>query len=591
MQKPILFIITIIFILSFCFTVVAESELTDVQRNSITMMNYLLTVTKEINDSKESRIFLENTYDSLINNTHPNAVDSDTQSQLNMMLDTLEHYRMLSEKRKRLAFLYEQNQAQTIKSAIPNPLGLISVAESDNLLKSIASIAYMAVDSIASYKSYKQENELKYLQSGWELDDEEAAELHTSRKMAFNYMIDMVQMYDLPGDLALSEKAIDDFIAEKNNDNVFRRIHFLESEQKTYEGFAYYWLLLGESYYEAGDYENCVKATDKYLSLNNRIFRYDYDLAKELPMAINAAREIYDGKEYEKVAIRYAEAIIDNAGSGNWELRYFAAQTYVDLYLQTGNTDYLQMAYDTTLDNIVYLIPTQKGLNETYLAPVQKVDVPKNASKSEKEEINQYNKMLEEVRKKELPPIYEPLIINCDLLFQLMDSINASEEERLRVDRILHGNSGLFLAEPLNDLYSYQRVPKEYDKVNFEKWDADRLDDNKSSVLTLPVSVLTSSSIITVCVDEQSPGTLFGVFEYADWYIDKLVRETEGDINTFYVICKSPTMKTRNYGDATIYIHVVSADGFEGKANFKFKVKDWDTGFFKGENVEFYRVE
>ena len=58
----------------------AVQDLTDVQRNSITMMNYLLVMVKEINDSKYSRLFLEDTYSSLINNIHPNAVDGETKS-------------------------------------------------------------------------------------------------------------------------------------------------------------------------------------------------------------------------------------------------------------------------------------------------------------------------------------------------------------------------------------------------------------------------------------------------------------------------------------------------------------------------------
>ena len=45
------------------------SELTQKQKNSIEMLNYLTTLSQEINNSKNSRLYLENTYSALINNT------------------------------------------------------------------------------------------------------------------------------------------------------------------------------------------------------------------------------------------------------------------------------------------------------------------------------------------------------------------------------------------------------------------------------------------------------------------------------------------------------------------------------------------
>lgn len=154
--------------------------LDDTQRNSINMLNYITVLTQEISDSKESRLYLESVYSALINNTYPNAIDSRTQAQITSMLDTLEAYRMIAVKRDRIEYIYEQNQAQAIRSAIPNPIGLLSAVKSGNALQALASVAYMAVDSVTSYEAASTETELQYLQSGWELDDSEAAELHTS---------------------------------------------------------------------------------------------------------------------------------------------------------------------------------------------------------------------------------------------------------------------------------------------------------------------------------------------------------------------------------------------------------------------------
>ncbi len=45
---------------------------------------------------------------------------------------------MITEKRERLEFIYEQNRAQALRQAIPNPMGLLSVVQSGNYLKAAA---------------------------------------------------------------------------------------------------------------------------------------------------------------------------------------------------------------------------------------------------------------------------------------------------------------------------------------------------------------------------------------------------------------------------------------------------------------------
>lgn len=588
MKKILIILILAVFMMINLFVpAYAEAELTDVQRNSITMMNYLLVMVKEINDSKNSRLFLEDTYNSLISNIHPNAVDSETKDQLDNMLETLETYRLISVKRDRLALLYEKNQAKAIKNAIPNPLGLLSVVESKNPLKIIASIAYMAVDSISSYNSFVEENEMNYLKDGWELTDEEAAELHNSRKMAFDYMIDMVQFYDLPGDLALNEESIDEFIQAKNNSNVYQRIHTLESNRAKYEGYAYYWLLLGESYYEAEEYEKCLEATATYIGQSNRIFRLDYELAKELPMAVTAAREVMNEDDYVKKAAEYAELIIANTGGKNWALRYFAAQTYIDLYALTENKDYLERAYEIVLDNVVYLVSTQRVENSVYLAALEKVQPNKDASKEEEKEIKNFNRMLEEIRKTELSPVYEPLLLNCDLLFDLMNLLNVDEAERTKVDRILHNNGeNLFLTDPLDDLYRIGPKPEEFIDVAFEKDEIIKIGDKKSSVLTIPANYVTPDSVIKVSVTDKGVTN-----EFTDWTVKKVVRKVSGLVESFDVVYSSKSIAPQKYtkdSKVTVTLSVMAGYGTK-EYTFDFYVVDVKN-VLGAQKVEFRRT-
>ena len=97
-------------------------KLTPQQRNAINMLNYLRALAQEIRASSNSRLFLEECYSTLLNNTHPNAVDQATLDEVMSLLDTLEKYRMIAVKRERLQYIYEQNKAQAIRDAVPNPM-------------------------------------------------------------------------------------------------------------------------------------------------------------------------------------------------------------------------------------------------------------------------------------------------------------------------------------------------------------------------------------------------------------------------------------------------------------------------------------
>lgn len=122
--------------------------LDETQRNSINMLNHLAVLTQEINASQNSRMYLEEAYSLLINNTLPNAVDSRTLSQLTEILDVLEKYRMIAVKRERLDYVYEQNRAQALRSVVPNPLGLLGAIKSFNLSKLAITVVHMCCGTI-----------------------------------------------------------------------------------------------------------------------------------------------------------------------------------------------------------------------------------------------------------------------------------------------------------------------------------------------------------------------------------------------------------------------------------------------------------
>ena len=401
-------------------------------------------------------------------------------------------------------------------------MSILNVVQSGNLLKAAVSVIYMAVDSKASYESYKDQTDLQYLQDGWELDDAEAAELHNSRKQAFTYMLSMVRDNELPGDYALNEESVQNFVSWTNNPNVTRRIAFLESSQETYQAFGTYWITLAKSYYEAEDYEKCLEAIAEYEKISSRIFRKDYDYAELLPMGIVAAKETCSKDEYIKIADAYTKAILNNTDISDWSLRYFVAQINMDLFAQTKNEEYLKAAYQIAYDNVNFLVDGQRELNAAYIADIVQKEAPDGAVKREKEEVKQYNKMLKEARKTELPPISEALYLNCDLLFALADKLGITNADKQKINKILHENGeSIFLVKPLDEKFWYAVGANTVDERNMDIVFS-------GAKITLPAMYISDDAKIKVTVTSNGKKTIFD-----DWTIKEVDRPKNSEYVDF----------------------------------------------------------
>lgn len=556
-------------------TTTTPEKLTTVQENSIAWLNYLAMLSQEINSSQNSKMYLEEAYAALINNTNPANVNELTESHLVSLLDIIEKYRMIAVKRDRLKYIYEQNKAKALKAAIPNPIGLLSATESLNPIKLVSSGIYMAVDSFSSYSAYKNEINQEYLKDGWALDDEAAENLHDSRKRAFTYMIDIVRQDNLPGDLALNESAIEKFVDCKNNPNVNQQIQYLETNKDTYHAFGSYWLLLAECYYNNQQYQKCLDCISEYEDLHSDIFRKDYELAKTLPLAVAAASQVQSKDKYVITAEKYLKMITDNTESDQWDLRYFAAEMYVDLYSKTQNKEYLQSAYDLALNNVNHLTAKQKEINNTYIAAVKKVSTPKTATKSEKKKIKAYNEALEDKRETELPETYEPLAINCELLFAVANKLNISQADKERIDGILSdGDDSIFLTKPIRNIFTFKPTNMFFSS----KYEKDEL--------TLPVSCVSQGAKIKVTV---TSGDQFIVYE--DWKIDEVERPKK-DFSSFKVVYTSKKAgDCKWHKDSQVKVEIFNGDySNSDPVVINFKVSKYTHRKVGWDTVEFEQV-
>ena len=555
------------------------------QLRSFSMMYYLAITAEEIRTSKDNRLMLDDIYTSLLNDINPGAVDEITQDHLRNLRDIIKSYLQISTKRERLQFIYNQSKASAIRSAVPNPLAILSTTRSLNWKQLAISAVYTTVDSFVNYKNASDAADTEFLMSGWDLDDEEIATVQKNRDRAFDYMVDMVQAYNLDGKLTLNEKSIEKFAEICRIESTPERIRRLVSEEKTYRLLGNYWLELAECYFDTSKYDKCLECIENYRDLSIGIYRQDYNYVRILPMAIVSAQNVYSGQRYISVASEYVDAIMSNTSTEDWSIRYFAAQVYLDLYSRTSDKEYLLKAYWIAYDNVTVLLQGQRDLNNTYLSDVKEIkieepdyrymsekqkDEKKEEYKAEKKRLKEYNKSLKEKRKTELPPLYEPLILNCELLFALAEEMNISDSDKKEIEAILATETnGVFLSLPINDKYSFSRRETAY-TIEFDK-----------DEIIIPANLLTDEAQITITVIEGSSSETFN-----DCTVTKV--ERKGNVaGNYRAHVVSKTLKKYEWtADSKITVTITYADAYDETIDFRFYVSEY-TEHWYGDTIVF----
>ena len=562
-----------------------EERIRAEQLNSFAMMYYLAITAEEIRTSHDNRLILDDIYTSLLNDINPGAIDEITQDHLKNLRDIIKSYLLISTKRERLQFIYNQEKAAAIRSAVPNPLAILSMANAMDWKRLAMSVVYTAVDSYTNYKSATENADMNFLMSGWELDDEEVATVQKNRDRAFDYMVDMVQAYHLDGMLTLNERAISEFAEICDIESPYERISRLVDEEKTYQLLGNYWLELADCYFETDQYVKCLSCIAKYNEIAAPIYRSDFNYASILPKAIVAAQMTYKGDEYISNVSSLANDLMKNTSNKDWSSRYFLAQVYLDLYSRTNDRSYLEQAYKIARSNVTILLKEQRNLNQTYIDPVKELTATEpdyrflsEQEKKEKEKefkveqkrVKAYNKELNEARKAELPALYEPLVLNCELLFALADEMKISDSEKAEIEAILKTSSnGTFLCKPINDAYSFSQRSNRY-TVEFT-----------GDTLIIPADLMTAGSTVTITVTEGSDSVTFD-----DCVITKVERKGS-TVDTFLAHISSKQMKKYDWtANSIVTITITYGDAYDKTVDFIFKVSQFKDHWY-GDKVVF----
>ena len=435
------------------------------------------------------------------------------------------------------------------------------------------SAVYSIVDSYTSYKNASSSADLEFLKSGWELDDKETETIRKNRDRAFDYMVDMVQEYNLDGKLTLNEEQISEFAEICKIDSNQEKIRRLESEYKTYKLLGNYWLELASCYFDGSEYQKCLDAINEYNRLSTGIYRKDFNYVQVLPKAIVAAQHVYSGDEYISRISGLADALIENTDTKEWSTRYFAAEVYLDLYGRTGDTTYLDKAYNIAYDNVTILLDDQRTLNSTYLEDVKKVSVEKpdyrfmtedEKKKAEKEyqdekkRAKSYYNGLVKKRKTELPSVYEPLLVNCEMLFDLAEEKKISPKEQAEIEEILQSNdNGIFLSKVVNNKYSFSKPNTEFTA------------DLTTRKFFIPVDSLTADASVSAIITEDGKEE-----EINDFTLDKVNRKGK-TVDTFIAEYSSKKLFMHQWkADSEVTVTVNYGEGYD-PITYKFSISKY----------------
>jgi hypothetical protein len=536
----------IVTLLIFGYILFAQDSQDNAQ-TSIAMLNYIGTQTVIIEQSTNNRLLLEEVQNKFYNNTNPSVIDTQTQSYLKSLLDSIDGLRLVTIQREKVQFMYEKQKAQALSEAIPNPLYLLALRNNDPL-DIIMTASLMTIDAVMRYNIAQNNAKADLILANFDIHKEELIPLSNLKKDYFNHVINITRLNNLDGSESLSQESIERFVNYLLDTNKQRAREWMEQNRTLYAKYAPYWLALADIYYDLGQYQECFNAVQTYESVQAPIFRKDLDLSRVLPKAILAASNIYNNNQtYISIAKQYLQKIKDNTDESNWALRYFVAQTYISLAAIDDRQANLQAAYDLLIENITYLSREQDKLQISYTA---EIEMPTDVIGEQKRQAKRLVKQLKDERKTEFPPMHSALALNYKTVFPLMDELGKSQAERVRVNDILKDTTVMpqFRHAYFGEAYNYS--PQSFVLTRSLTGPRDVISGIVSIVsgsvnwneinFELPAMFFSVDSIIDVSIR----GGRFYTFPAVQYNVNKVVRKKATAPSDFTIKLKLPLPDT-----------------------------------------------
>ncbi|MDR0429544.1 MAG: hypothetical protein LBH58_03580 [Tannerellaceae bacterium] len=167
------------------------------------------------------------------NNANPSVIDTQTQGYLNSLMDSIDGLRLVTIQREKVQFIYENQQAQALSQAMPNPLYLLALRDKKPLDIIITAIL-MTVDSSVRYNTAQNNARANLILANFDIQKEELIPLSNLKKDYFNHVINITRINNLDGSESLSQESIERFVNYLLDTNKQRAREWLEQNRALY---------------------------------------------------------------------------------------------------------------------------------------------------------------------------------------------------------------------------------------------------------------------------------------------------------------------------------------------------------------------
>ena len=166
---------------------------------------------------------------------------------------------------------------------------------------------------------------------------------------------------------------------------------------------------------------------------------------------------------------------------------------------------------------------------------------------TKKDEVKSYNDIIKEERKTALTPVYEPLVLNLEMLRNLVDALDKPASEKSTLGKMYHDNP-IFLNAQLDEMFRFL--------VTLASIDASELVsiEGKGKEISVNASILSTNSKVSLKVKSGSSTSVID-----DWTVDEVNRKKNSiDVAEYTAVLKSETAKKYDYNEGEIPTVVIA---------------------------------
>ena len=288
-------------------------------------------------------------------------------SEFNAVLTELQ---LIDIERERLKYSYEKNQQSSLFSAlVPNAISIASLSYFSGVnLRSFIAVAGTAISSYSSYLTVRDQMELEYLQSNWDLNDDQKRMLDSLENKLYGYICDIGMSLGISRSDIISKNDLTTFVKACQIKEPNTRYTELKRMEKRLYRLPDYWREMAKAAYDLYDYEEAIENLEKYELEYIPIFFHDNDYAQAMMIKADCLLKI---REYDDTLVSELDQIINeilkNINLEDWIRYLFCANLYQKIYDYTNNITYAEQAFDCLYNVTSYMIQEYKQATKDYL--------------------------------------------------------------------------------------------------------------------------------------------------------------------------------------------------------------------------------